>query len=203
MTSMIDYSADIQISECMNDIINRVETREWNRVNEHRDRLVKKMKKQNEKIQYWKNATGEAEDNLDEQMKENEEMHEALQTDWVVATEKIGQENSDLHNEIKRLKNEMKDMKQNLDYWMKGAFSKDTLKIKNQKLQEENEQLKFEVKRAENAYDEVFEKNEELSDENEKLQKERDDYLENWKSTTRKYVAITTRKQRLKQVTDK
>ena len=111
MPFMVDYSADIQLSECMNDIINQVETREWNRVNEHRDRLVKKMKKQNEKVQYWKNATGEAEDRLDDQMKENEEMHEALQTDWAVATEKIGQENSDLHNEIKRLKNEMKLLK--------------------------------------------------------------------------------------------
>ena len=37
----------------------------------------------------------------------------------------------------------------------------------------------------------------------ENLKKERDEYLENWKSTTRKYVAVTTRKQRLKALTDK
>ena len=104
------------VIDTMNDILNKVETREWNRVNEHRDRLVKKMKKQNEKIQYWKNATGEAEDNLDEQMKVNEEMSE----NWEVATEKIGQENSDLHNEIKRLKDEIKE---------------------NEKLKKENEEL--------------------------------------------------------------
>jgi len=107
MTSMVDYSADIQVSECMNDIINQVEIREWNRVNEHRDRLVKKMKKQNEKIQYWKNTTGEAEDKLDEQMKVNEEMSE----NWEVATEKIAQESSDLDNENKKLKNEIKRLK--------------------------------------------------------------------------------------------
>ena len=172
MTSMIDYSADIQISECMNDIINRVETREWNRVNEHRDRLVKKMKKEKTKVKEMKD-------------------------DWEIATEKIAQESSDLDNENKKLKNEK--------IFIQTIYNKRYLKYENEikKLKNENEQLKFEVKRAENAYDEVFEKNEELSDENEKLQKERDDYLENWKSTTRKYVAITTRKQRLKQVTDK
>jgi len=81
MTSMIDFCADIQISDCMNDIINQVETREWNRVNEHRDRLVKKMKKQKATI-------------------------EEMKDDWEVATEKIGQESSDLDNEIKKLKNE-------------------------------------------------------------------------------------------------
>lgn len=140
MTSMIDYSADIQISECMNDIINQVETREWNRVNEHRDRLVKKMKKQNEKIQYWKNTTGEAEDKLDEQMKVNEDMSE----NWEVATEKIGQENCDLHNEIKRLKNEMKLLKdvnkshlQRLEHMEKSKSG-----IRYKKLSDENEKLK-------------------------------------------------------------
>ncbi len=97
------------ILETMNDIINQVEARGWRDLNGHRDRLLKKMRKQSEKIEYWKTATGEAEDKLDDQMKENEEMHEALQTDWAVATEKIGQENSDLHNEIKRLKDQIKE----------------------------------------------------------------------------------------------
>jgi hypothetical protein len=92
------------ILETMNDIINQVETREWKRVNDHRERVVKKMKNQSQKIENWKTATGEAEDRLDEQMLLNENMKD----DWVVATEKIGQENSDLHNEIKRLKDELR-----------------------------------------------------------------------------------------------
>jgi anion-transporting ArsA/GET3 family ATPase len=82
----MDFCADFQVPECMNDIINQVETREWNRVNEHRDRLVKKMKKEKTKVKEMKD-------------------------DWEVATEKIAQENSDLHNEIKKLKNEMKLLK--------------------------------------------------------------------------------------------
>jgi len=180
MTSMVDFCADIQVSECMNDIINQVETREWNRVNEHRDRLVKKMKKQNEKIQYWKNTTGEAEDKLDEQMKVNEEMSE----NWEVATEKIAQESSDLDNENKKLKNQIKrlkdvnkDMKQNLDYWMKEAFSKDNLKKENEKLQnriEDAEQRGFDEGRDQYQVDSEYldEKEDEiklLKDENEKL----------------------------------
>ena len=92
------------IKDCMNDIINQVETREWKRVNDHRERVVKKMKNQSQKIENWKTATGEAEDRLDEQMLLNENMKD----DWAVATEKIGQENSDLHNEIKRLKDELR-----------------------------------------------------------------------------------------------
>jgi hypothetical protein len=92
------------IKDCMNDIINQVETREWKRVNDHRERVVKKMKNQSQKIENWKTATREAEDRLDEQMLLNENMKD----DWVVATEKIGQENSDLHNEIKRLKDELR-----------------------------------------------------------------------------------------------
>jgi len=40
-----------------------------------------------------------------------------------------------------------------------------------------------------------------VNDEIEKLKKQRDEYLENWKSTTRKYVAVTTREQRLNLLT--
>jgi len=114
------------ILETMNDIINQVEARGWRDLNGHRDRLLKKYTKQTKVI-------------------------EEMQDDWEVATEKIGQQNSDLHNEIKRLKKshsetcsywqnkvqklekENKDMKQNLDYWKKEAFSKDNLKIQNEK----------------------------------------------------------------------
>jgi chromosome segregation ATPase len=139
MPFMIDYSADIQISECMNDIINQVETREWNRVNGHRDRLVKKMKKQNEKVEYWKNSTGEAEDKLDEQMKVNEEMSE----NWEIATEKIGQENSDLHNEIKRLKEQIKRIQKGSE----ATTEKNSRLVSTlYKHQEENEKLKEEIK---------------------------------------------------------
>jgi len=116
------------ILETMNDIINQVETREWNRVNDHRQRVVKKMKNQSQKIEYWKTATGEAEDRLDEQMLLNENMKD----DWVVATEKIGQENSDLHNEIKRLK---KSHAETCSYW----------RIKVMSVEEENKCLKNEL----------------------------------------------------------
>jgi chromosome segregation ATPase len=134
------------ILDTMNDIINQVETREWNRLNEHRDRVVKKWKKEKEKVEYWKNATGEAEDKLDEQMKVNEEMSE----NWEVATEKIGQENSDLHNEIKKLKDELR-VKHPV------IFQKTY-----QKQRDEIEKLKFNLKRAEDALDEQMEKNEDL-----------------------------------------
>jgi hypothetical protein len=67
------------IQDCMNDIINQVEARGWRDLNGHRDRLLKKYTKQTKVI-------------------------EEMKDDWAVATEKIGQENSDLHNEIKRLK---------------------------------------------------------------------------------------------------
>ena len=47
-------------------------------------------------------------------VKEEKKKVETMKNDWEVATQKIGKENSDLHNEIKRLKKEMRDMKQNL-----------------------------------------------------------------------------------------
>jgi predicted RNase H-like nuclease (RuvC/YqgF family) len=40
---------DPVILETMNDIIDKIDRREWLRVNEHRDRLVKKMTKQSQK----------------------------------------------------------------------------------------------------------------------------------------------------------
>jgi flagellar biosynthesis/type III secretory pathway protein FliH len=192
------------IVETMNDIINQVDAREWRRVNGHRDRMMKKWKREKEKVEYWKNATGEAEDKLDEQMKVNEEMSE----NWEVATEKIGKQNSDLHNEIKRLKKENKDMKQNLDYWMKEAFGNNLLKIQNEKLKKErDEYLEESFQKGFDAGREEYEVDKEYLDEKDKeierLKKQRDEYLENWKSTTRKYVAVTTRKQRLKALTDK
>ena len=94
------------IKDCMNDIINQVETREWKRVNDHRERVVKKMKNQSQKI-------------------------ENMKDDWAVATEKIGQENSDLHNEIKRLK---KSHAETCSYW----------RIKVMSVEEENKCLKDE-----------------------------------------------------------
>ena len=74
------------ILETMNDIINQVDAREWGRVNDHRDRLLKKMKNQSQKI-------------------------ENMQDDWYVATHKIAEENSELHKEIKRLKQENMNIK--------------------------------------------------------------------------------------------
>jgi len=126
MTSMIDFCADIQVPECMNDIINQVETREWNRVNEHRDRLVKKMKKEKTKVKEMKD-------------------------DWEIATEKIAQENSDLHNEIKKLKNEMKLLKdvnkshlQRLEHMEKSKSG-----IRYKELLDENEKLQNRIEDAE------------------------------------------------------
>jgi len=67
------------VLETMNDILNQVETREWKRVTQQRDVLMRKTKRQCKQI-------------------------ESMEDDWAVATEKLAQENSDLHNEIKRLK---------------------------------------------------------------------------------------------------
>ena len=74
---------DPVILETMNDIIDKIDRREWLRVNEHRDRLVKKMRKQSQKI-------------------------EEMKDDWEIATEKIAQDCSRGHNEIKRLKDEIR-----------------------------------------------------------------------------------------------
>lgn len=71
------------VLETMNDILNQVEAREWKRVTQQRDVLLRRNKKQSKKIQ-------------------------SMEDEWQVATEKLGQENSDLHNEIKRLKEELK-----------------------------------------------------------------------------------------------
>jgi chromosome segregation ATPase len=161
------------ILETMNDIINQVDAREWKRVNDHRERVVKKMKNQSQKI-------------------------ENMQDDWYVATHKIAEENSELHKEIKRLK---KSHAETCSYW----------RIKVMSVEEENKCLKDRCRNFENLVKEYEQRNNELQvknydlevaiqerdDENEKLKKERDEYLENWKSTTRKYVAVTTRGQRL------
>jgi len=170
------------ILETMNDIINRVDAREWNRVNEHRFRMTDKFKKEKKKVEHWKNATGEAEDKLDEQMKVNEEMCE----NWEVATQKIGKENSDLHNEIKRLKKEMRDMKQNLDYWMKEGFGKDNLKIKNQKLQEEIEDLQEKV---EDSHQRGFDAGREEYEVDKEYLDEKDDEIKRLKDENEKYIS--------------
>ena len=113
------------IKDCMNDIINQVDRREWLRVNEHRDRLVKKWKREKAKV-------------------------EEMKGDWEVATEKIAQENSDLHNQIKKLKDELR-VKHPV------IFQKTY-----QKQRDEIEKLKFNLQRAEDALDEQMEKNEDL-----------------------------------------
>ena len=74
---------DTQVSQCMNDILNQVESREWKRVTQQRDVLLRRNKRQSKQIK-------------------------SMEDDWQVATEKIGQENSDLHNEIKKLKDELR-----------------------------------------------------------------------------------------------
>jgi peptidoglycan hydrolase CwlO-like protein len=113
------------ILETMNDIINQIDRREWLRVNEHRDRVVKKWKREKAKV-------------------------EEMKDEWEVATQKIAQENSDLHNEIKRLKDELR-VKHPV------IFQKTY-----QKQRDEIEKLKFNLQRAEDALDEQMEKNEDL-----------------------------------------
>ena len=71
------------VLETMNDILNQVETREWKRVTQQRDVLLRRNKRHSKQIQ-------------------------SMEDDWAVATEKLGQENSDLHNEIKKLKDELR-----------------------------------------------------------------------------------------------
>lgn len=117
------------IKDCMNDIINQVETREWKRVNDHRERVVKKMKNQSQKI-------------------------ENMKDDWSVATEKIGQENSDLHNEIKRLKNEIKLLKdvnklhlQKLEHMEKSKSG-----IRYKELLDENEKYKTALRNSSGSF---------------------------------------------------
>lgn len=222
MPFMVDYSADIQISECMNDIINQVETREWRNVIQHRDRILKKWTKSKAKV-------------------------EEMKDDWDVATEKISQENSDLHNEIKKLKNEKiyiqtiyngryvkyeneikclkkenEELKQKrlpkgwvmVEEKSSQKISRDLMKVSEERcnLKKEIEKLQNRIEDAEQrGFDEgrdqyqvdseyLDEKEDEikdLKDEIKNLKKQRDEYLENWKSTTRKYVAVTTREQRL------
>lgn len=67
------------IKDVMNDIINQVEEKEWKSVKSHNERLIRFHHRDTKKLK---------------NMKE----------DWEVATGKIGQENSELHNEIKGLR---------------------------------------------------------------------------------------------------
>lgn len=212
------------VIDTMNDILNKVETREWRRVTEQRDRILRHKKRLAKQVDYWKTATGEAEDRLDDQMKENEEMHGALQTDWAVATEKIGQENSDLHNEIKRLKDRLRNFEnvakeyeqRNNDLQRKNYDLEVAVEEKDDEIASLFEDVKekrlpkgwhmVEAEASLKVSRDLMKVSEErcnLRKENEKLKQQRDEYLENWKSTTRKYVAVTTREQRLKALTDK
>lgn len=122
------------ILETMNDILNQVETREWNNLTQHRDRILKKWTKSKAKI-------------------------EEMKDDWEAATHKIAQENSDLRNEIKRLKKSHGDT---CSYWrikvMTSEEEIECLKKENREV----EKLKFNLKRAEDALDEQMEKNEDL-----------------------------------------
>jgi chromosome segregation ATPase len=138
------------IKDCMNDIINQVESREWRRVNEHRDRMMKKWKKEKAKV-------------------------EDMKDDWEVATEKIGQENSDLHNEIKRLKEELKAYKS--DARNQGQININREK-EIQKLKDENENLKADLewnKHEVVRYSVALEEEYVLKDEFEKLKDEADE----------------------------
>ena len=52
------------ILETMNDIINRVDAREWNRVNEHRFRMTDKFKKEKKKVQSMKDEIERLKDEI-------------------------------------------------------------------------------------------------------------------------------------------
>lgn len=132
------------ILETMNDIINKVEARGWRDLNGHRDRLLKKTRKQTKVI-------------------------EEMKDDWAVATEKIAQENSDLHNEIKKLKQMLQKRKILPKGWvmveLEGSqkVARDLMKVSEERcnLRKENENLKLEVKSAQEvtmAYMKRFDK---------------------------------------------
>ncbi len=115
------------VIDTMNDILNKVETREWRRITQQRDVLLRHKKRLAKRV-------------------------ETMQDDWAVATEKIGQENSDLHNEIKRLK----DRNRNFENVAKEYEQR------NNDLQRKNYDLEVAL--------------EERDEENERLKKERDDF---------------------------
>ena len=142
------------VLETMNDILNQVESREWRRVTQQRDTLLRHKKSLSKKIQ-------------------------SMEDDWYVATEKIGQENSDLHNEIKKLKDEIKGYKTD-------ALNQGQININREK---EIEKLKEEIKQLRNpeagknrlqmAFDDIKrlqQQVEVLKRRNKRLTKERDDF---------------------------
>ncbi len=128
MTSII---SDPAIQECMNDIIDQVDAREWQRVNEWGQRMVKKHKREKEKNQNMK----------DDFVATAGKMF-VMKNDWKAATEKQGQENYNLLNQIKKLKEQNKNLEENVKVWMKESFSNDNLKIEIEKLKQEIEELK-------------------------------------------------------------
>ena len=95
-----------------------------------------------EGVQYSKGIC----DELSKQIKALKEENEALNK-YLEAAEHTRQHSNSTHqNSYEKLEKENKDMKQNLDYWMRDAFAKDNLKIKNEKLKEYNSDLHNEIK---------------------------------------------------------
>ena len=101
-----------------------------------------KLEKQMQGSQYSKGIC----DELSKQIKALKEENEALNK-YLEAAEHTRQHSNSTHqNSYEKLEKENKDMKQNLDYWMRDAFAKDNLKIKNEKLKEYNSDLHNEIK---------------------------------------------------------
>jgi len=141
---MTDFCADIQVPNCLNDIIAKVEQRDYRNKQDQIARLIR----------HNKNLRKKASKTTD---------------DWAVATEKIGQENSDLHNEIKRLKQMLQKRKILPKGWvmveLEGSqkVARDLMKVSEERrnLRKENENLKLEVKSAQEvtmAYMKRFDK---------------------------------------------
>lgn len=123
------------IVETMNDIINRVDAREWRRVNEWGHRAVRRYKREKAK-------------------------NESMKDDWQVATEKIAQENSDLHHDIKCLKVRHREKIDEIHH--------QNLSLSNQccELKKENQKLKesslIQWQRADKYYEQIKELKEKL-----------------------------------------
>ena len=78
-------------------------TAENKKITDHRDRLLKKMRRQTKEI-------------------------ETMKSDWADATDSLAQQVTDKGKEIRVLKKELSDTKHNEGLWMKESFSKDNLK---------------------------------------------------------------------------
>jgi len=138
---MTDFCADIQVPDCLNDIIAKVEQRDYRNKQEQIVRLIR----------HNKNLRKKASKTADE---------------WEAATAKIGQENCHLHKELKAYKSDARNQGQiNINREKEIKLLKrqyETQLHLRDKLEKVNENQLFDLRKAEDALDEQMEKNEDL-----------------------------------------